>query len=179
MFGLRGCGCFATAVVIVCAVGAVVLYAVGLPRFREHVREPMQQAVSTEVARQIAIAPNSAPQPGTYTIDQAELNSALQEQAGGELGIDSIATAIDPTGITIRIKIQSQTATYRGDVGAVGGRLVVANMTAEGGFRYFLPAGDMGKILENGINNYLTSRNLRLTDVTLGDGTMTLTTAPA
>jgi hypothetical protein len=164
---------------LLCCVGGVVLYVVGLPRFRDEVRDPIEEAISTEVARQIAIAPDEPPAPGTYTLRDGELNQALRDRADRYLDIDDMNASIYPDGVIINVTIADQTSTYEGDVAAIDGELRVLDMSADGGFGFVLPGEDMAELIEDGINNYFSSRDLMVTDVELGDGVMTLTVAPA
>ncbi|MGH2562740.1 MAG: hypothetical protein ACRDJH_27080 [Thermomicrobiales bacterium] len=142
-------------------------------------QEPVREAVETEVARQIAIAPGAAPAPGTYTVQEADLNQALAARAEGYIDLDEMSAAIAPNGITVNVGVRDQTGTYTGNVAAVNGRLRVIDMTADGGIRFLVPADDMAGLLEDSVNNYLAANGLRLAGVDLGDGTLTLAVEPA
>jgi hypothetical protein len=175
----RGClfGCIALLglCVVACALG----YAVGLPRFREGVREPLEDVIGTQVALQMAPNPGVTPAPGTYVIREDELNAGLQDKVDRTGGFDKVTVSLAPDGFTIRFTTNDNDVTYRGDVAAVDGRFVVTEIEADGWLTFFLPAKEVRKALENEVNGYLAANNLRLADAELGDGTLSLTTEAA
>ncbi|MGH2532196.1 MAG: hypothetical protein ACRDJW_07790 [Thermomicrobiales bacterium] len=175
----RGCSCSIFLGLIVCVAIGMGGYFVGLPWVQSEVQDPIREAVETEVARQIAIAPGAAPAPGIYTVQEADLNQALAARADRYLDLNEMLAAIAPDGITVKVTVQDQIATYEGSIAAVNGRLRVIDMTADGGIRFLIPADDMATLLEDSVNNYLAANGLRLAGVDLGDGTLTLAVEPA
>jgi hypothetical protein len=174
----RGCTCSLVIGLVVCVGLGVGGYFVGLPWVQGEVQDPIREAVETEVARQIAIAPDEAPAPGTYLIQESELNQGLDEQAGRYLDVEEMTASIAPDGVAVEVTVRDQTTTYEGDVAAVDGRLRVIDMRADGNARFLVPADDMAGIFEDSVNDYLASRDLRLSGVDLGDGTLTLEVEP-
>lgn len=178
-FGLRGCSCSLILVLLVCVALGIGGYAFGLPWLQGEVQDPIRESVETEVARQIAIAPGEAPAPGTYTVAEADLNQALAAQADRYLDVEEMSADIAPDGLTVNVTVQGESAKYRGNVAATGGRLRVIDMTVDGRFHFLVPADDMAAILEDAVNEYLASRNLQVAAVELGEGTLTLMVEPA
>ena len=175
----RGCLWAVIGVLGLCVVGCALGYLVALPRVRENLREPLEEVVGTQVARQIAPNPNVRPAPGTYVIDEGELNSALRAEVGQADLFDDVAVTLAPDGFELRFTTNDQDVTYQGDIAAVDGRLAVTDVSADGWLTTLLPAGEVRKAFENATNNYLVANNLRLTDAELGEGTLTLTTEAA
>jgi hypothetical protein len=61
-----------------------------------------------------------------------------------------------------------------------GGKLKLSNVESHGGFvEHVLPKDKLANAVEDGVNGALAERNLVITDITLRDGAMILTTAPA
>lgn len=175
----RGCLTIALVLVVVCIVVGGVLYALGLPRLRDSVQAAAQDAFATEVARQLAIAPDVTPAPGAYVIDEAELNRNIELRSQEVDVANDFVVSITPERIGVAVQAGDRTTTYTARVQAVDGRLDLYDTDSDGFFDFFLPTDDAEKVVENAVNNYLTEHGLRLAAVELGQGTMTLTTEPA
>ena len=77
--------------------------------------------------------------------------------------------------ISISFSSGSRDVTYTGTLQAVDGKVKVETIESSSGFMEFLlPASDIAKALETGINTYLSAENLQITDLTMGDGEITL-----
>ena len=177
----RGCTCAVIGVLGLCIVACALGYLVGLPRLRDNIREPLEEVVGTQIARQVAPNPNVRPKPSTYVIREADLNAALRDeldQTDPQI-FDDVTVDFAPSGFVLRFTASDNDVTYRGNVAAVNGRLAVTDMEADGWLTTFLPAKDVEKALEDVINDYLTTNRLRLTKAKLGNGTLTLTTEAA
>jgi hypothetical protein len=175
----KGCLYGVIGVLGLCIVACALGYLVGLPRLRENVREPLEEVVGTQIARQIAPNPGVRPAPGTYVISENDLNDGLQAEVDRTDLFDDVAVTLAPDGFDLRFTTNDTDVTYTGDIAAVDGRLEVTEINADGWMTTFLPASEVRKALENVINDYLTANDLRLADAELGDGTLTLTTEAA
>jgi hypothetical protein len=175
----KGCLYGVIGVLGLCVVACALGYFVGLPRIRESAREPIEEVVGTQIARQIAPDPGVVPAPGTYVIREDDLNTALQNEVTQTDLFDDVAITLAPEGFELRFTTNDTDVTYDGDIAAVDGRLEVTDINADGWMTTFLPASEVRKALENVINDYLTTNGLRLADAELGDGTLTLTTESA
>jgi hypothetical protein len=175
----RGCLFGVVGILGLCIIACILGYTVGLPRLRENAREPLEEAIGTQIARQIAPNPGVAPAPGTYVIAANDINAGLREELGDSEYFDEVAVAFAPGGFTVRFTANERDTTYSGNVTAADGRLEVTDMTDEGLMTFFFPANEVEKALENVINNYLAANGLRLTAAELGEGTLTLTTEAA
>jgi hypothetical protein len=172
----RGCCLGVIGVLGLCLVACVVGYVVGLPKFRHSVRDSLAEVVGTQIARQIVPASGVRVPPGTYVVDESDLNAGLRSEVDNTNLFDDVTVTLNPNGFVLRFTRDDNDVTYHGNVAAVDGRLAVTNMTGDGWLTNILPAGDVRKALENAVNNLLTTNNLRLTNAKLGDGTLTLTT---
>jgi hypothetical protein len=157
-----------------CLICCVLVFFVVLPRTRDSVNDAIRESMTTQVAR--VIAPLGTAEPGTYTITDDELLQQFNGRLSGDsIPIEDLSVVITPEHITISFSSGSRDATYTGTLQAVDGKVKVETIESSSGFMDFLfPASDVAKALETGINTYLTAQNLQVTDLTMGDGEITL-----
>ena len=157
-----------------CLICCVIVFFVALPRTRDSVNDAIQESMSTQVAR--VVAPIGTAEPGTYTITQTELLDQFNNRlSGGSVPIDNLNVVITPEDIELSFSSGSQDVTYIGALQAVNGGLQVETIESSSGFMDFLfPASDVAEALESGVNAYLNAQGLKVTDVTMGDGEVTL-----
>jgi hypothetical protein len=166
-------------IIVVMLLGVCVLcvglgWFVGLPRFREAVGDGFEDAMSTEVARELAPRPGAAPVPGVYTITEDELRQSLEAEAEGE-GVEDVLIRITPSELEFGFTSGSQELTYSGGVAVEDGQLVVTDFEANNDVMdFFFPAEELGAAIEDSINNYLAANGLVLDDVELQEGEMVL-----
>lgn len=175
----RGCLFGILGLLGLCIVGCALTYFVALPRVRDAVRDPFEEVIGTQIALVAAPTPGVAPEPGTYVLEAADLNSAIRDRIGDNGSFDDVEVTLTPERFRLRLTTNDQDVTYEGNVVAVNGRLDVTDVSGDGWLTSVLPAGDIAESIENVINDYLAANNLVLTDATLGDGTLTLTTERA
>jgi hypothetical protein len=175
----RGCLFGILGLLGLCIVGCALTYFVALPRVRDGIRDPFEEVIGTQVARVAAPNPGEAPEPGTYVLDEADLNTAIRDRIGDDATVDDIAVTLDPDHYRLRLTLSDQDFTYQGRIAAVNGRLDAYDTSGSGWITSFFSADDIGESIETAVNDYLTANNLTLTDATLGDGTLTLTTERA
>jgi hypothetical protein len=175
----RGCCCGVIVVLGLCVAAGTLGYLVGLPRLRENMRKPLEQAVGTQIARELQPTSGVRPAPGTYVIKEADLNAGLRSEVAQTDFVDAATVTLAPTGFDLRVHLTNGggDATYHGNVAAVDGRLQVTNMTDDGAVTALFPASEVGKAMENVVNDYLATNRLQLTKAKLGNHTLTLTTA--
>jgi hypothetical protein len=162
-----------------CVIGCGLGYFVGLPRLREGIRDPFEEVIGTQVARAVVSTPGEAAEPGTYTLDADDLNAAIRDRLGDNGSFDNVEVTLTQGRYQVRLTTNDQDVTYGGAVAAVDGRLEVTDVSGDGWMTSILPAGDIADSFENVVNDYLTANNLLLTEATIGDGTLTLTTERA
>jgi hypothetical protein len=175
----RGCLFGVVGLLGLCGIACVLGYFVGLPRVRENVREPLEEAVGTQIAAQLAPISGVSPGPGTFVISEDDLNGGLQAEVDQSDLFDDVTVTFTPDEFELRFTANESDVTYSGDIGAVDGRFVVTDITADGFLTMFLPASEVEKAFENVINDYLTENGLELAEAELGEGTLTLTTVDA
>ena len=171
----RGCMFGCLGILGLCVLAGVLGYFVGLPRFREAVGGEVADAMCTEVARHLAPRPGAAPVPGRYTITEADLERSMVEEAEGQ-NVEDVDISITPNQIEITLTSSGdQELSYAGQVAAENGRLVVTDFEASNDVMdFFFPADELAEGIEDGVNRYLALNTLRLNDVELGDGELTL-----
>jgi hypothetical protein len=179
MFFRRGCCCGVIGLLGLCVVAGALGYFVALPQLRQTMRKPLEEAVGTQIARNLQPASGDQPAPGTYVISEDDLNTAIRSQLGQTGVVDDAAITLAPTGFALRAHFTNGggDVTYRGNVAAVDGRLQATNLTGDGMMTTLFPPAEVGKTLENAVNDYLDTNGLLLTKAKLGNGTLTLTTA--
>ncbi len=158
--------------VLALCVGCVFLgYFVAIPRVKDSVRTGIDEAVATYVAPQIA-GIGIAPKPGTYTLDEEQVNEQIRSSGGTNL--QDLRFQITPSGLRFDFGEQGQDLAYTAQVSAVDGKLHVETADLTGIPSWIVPSSAISRGVEDGINAYLTEHNLRLASVTLQDGSMEL-----
>jgi hypothetical protein len=166
---LFGCG----GVLLLCVIAVGLGYFVGLPRVQDRVADDFQEGISTVVADGI----NQGAGTGQFVITEEQLNAKLSE----DVEDSDVTSEITKDGISINL----QTDNAGRDVGysafpeVVDGKLELTNVEAEGFMEHFMPKDKLADAIEDGINETLAADSLVLTDITLGEGEMTLQAAPA
>ena len=157
-----------------CLICCVLVFFVALPRTRDSVNDAIRESMTTQVAR--VIAPIGTAAPGTYSITDDELLQQFNDRLSGDsIPIEDLSVVITPEHITISFSSGSRDVTYTGTLQAVDGKVKVETIESSSGFMDFLfPASDVAKALETGINTYLSAQNLQVTNLTMGDGEITM-----
>lgn len=173
----KGCLIGTVGLLALCLVGCGLGFFVGLPRIRENAREELRDAISTEVANQIPAGSSGVAEPGSYTFTAAELQRSLAESFQTST-IDDIVIRIDASGIAFGFKTSGgRETTYSGLPIAENGRLKMTKMDATDSILDFvIPATDLGKAIEDAVNNYLAANNLKIDTLTLTEGEITFDT---
>jgi hypothetical protein len=172
----RGLLIGAGAVLGFCLLGCVLVFVAGIPAFRNEVRDGVHDTVATEVARQIPPATGGTAQPGSFTLTAASLQTSLRQNLDeDEDDEQSLIVRITTEQVEIGITSQGQDAIYTGTPVAEGGEMKMRDMTTDNGLvKFVLPPGTIANAIEDAVNDYLASNNLRLDAVLLADGEMTL-----
>src|SRR5215213_8160446 len=97
-----------------CVIGCGLGYFVGLPRVRDGLRDPFEEVIGTQVALVAAPTPGEAPEPGTYTLDAADLNTAIRDRLGDNGSFDDVAVNLTPGRYQVRFTTNNQDVTYGG-----------------------------------------------------------------
>ena len=182
MTARRGCLIGVVGVLAVCVLGCGIGWFVVLPRVQDAVADPIGERIGTTVAEELAAAPGAAPRPGTSVITAEDLTDQLADEIAGSSGIqvDDATVRIDPTGVELALAYDQGEIVYTAQLAAEAGRLVVRDVDASQDFmRFLLPADKLAGAIEAGVNGYLAANGLRLVDLELTDGAMTLTTEVA
>ncbi len=175
----RGCLIAPLAVLALCLAGGALAWFVALPAVRRDVRGEIEDGVAAEVARRIPPTPGLGVAPGTYVVTEDQLQAGLRANAEDD-GLANLVVRLSPTGVALGFATRGQSATYTGRPAAANGRLVLRDMaTTNDALAVLLPPDDLGRAIADAVNGYLAANDLRLQSVALGDGTLTLTTAPA
>jgi hypothetical protein len=164
-----------------CVLSCVALFALGVPAIREGLHDEIEEAVATEVARQIPAPPEGTAEPGEYTITESSLQDSLKANLQDEEGRDE-DVFVDITTVHIEVGVVSrgQSATYTGVPVAENGELVLRDVESSSRFLSFLlPADDFAEAIEDAVNGYLADNNLSLAALTLTDDGIVLTTVAA
>lgn len=176
----RGLLIGASAVLGFCLLGCILVFVAGIPAFRNEVRDGVHDAVATEVARQIPPATGGAPQPGAYTLTAADLETGLRQNLDEDDDEQALIVRITDAHVEIGITSQGQDAIYTGTPVADNGEFDMREMTTDNNLvSYILPPGTIAGAVEDAVNNYLATNNLRLDSLQLADGVMMLVVSNA
>src|SRR3954468_12775119 len=97
----RGCLFGITGILGLCIASCLFSYFVGLPRLHDRIREPIDDAVTTEISRQIQPFPNATVAPGTYVIRADQLNAGLRSYVDLRGGFRNVIVTFAPAGFEI------------------------------------------------------------------------------
>lgn len=166
-----------SAILGLCVISCIAVFFIFVPALRDDIRDEVANEVGTEVARQIPATPGQQLQPGNYTITQEALQASMRENVEGD-DVDDVVIRINLSGIEAGFSSRGREATYTGMPVAEDGRFVMRDTETNSGFLgYLLPAGDFGSAVEDAFNRYLDENDLRLDDIRLDAGEMTLITS--
>ncbi len=157
----------------VCVLCVGLVYFVALPRVQDELESNMEEAISTYVVPYIA-GPGVTPEAGTYVLSDEDVNREIR---AGSSDFEDLVVDINPDAIEMRIGQRGQSVTYRAGVAVEEGHLALTNASLDGVPNWALSADTITNAVENGVNDYLDEAGLILTEVSLGDGEMTLVTA--
>jgi hypothetical protein len=176
----RGCFIGVIGVLVLCLVGCGLVWFVGIPRVRDSARDGIRDAISTEVAQQIPAGTDGTAEPGSYTLSAEEIQSSLSRNFDVQ-NVDDLVIRISPTGFEFGVTTEGgQETTYSGLPVVENGQLKMTNMkSSEGVLDFIFPAKDLGKAIEDAVNNYLAENNLQVDDIELTNGALTLVTVSA
>jgi hypothetical protein len=149
--------------VVLIFVCCLVLLFVGVPRFQNSLKNEMAHALSTEVAVQV---PDSQLGGGTYTISLAELQQKLTGSVNSN-GVNGITLASRGQQLELSIETSGNNkVSYTGTPTVQNGRLVMADMqTSNSTLGFFMPADKLGNAIENGVNDFFSANNLKMTSL--------------
>lgn len=155
-----------------CVVCAGIGFFIGIPRVQDELESNIEDAVGTYVAPYVA-AIDGTPQAGTTTMTEEDVNAEIR---AGDPNLEDLVFEITPEYIEFRFGEQGRELTYRAGVAAVDGRFEVVDPSLDGVPGWLLSEDSLSDGIEKGINGYLESHGLTLTDVVLSEGEMTFTT---
>ncbi len=174
---MRRRGCMSTLLILVLLTllccGS--LWFIGIPRVRDTIGDRVSNELSTQVANQFG-GSGIALQPGTHVLSVADLQQQMQDS--GVLGNNgSITLAVSPAGLTVSIDTNGQTIRYTGVPAARNGKFMIDDLTSNNDvLGFILPSDKMATAIENGVNGYFAAQGMEISDLTLGDDTITFET---
>lgn len=174
----RGClislGAIAGLLLICCVLG----YFVAIPRLRDSVSDSITEQLSTEVADQLA-PPSGNLEAGTYTLSVADLQQQIDANTDSS-SETNFGILVTPNGMTIDFDSGSQTFGYTGVPVVRNGKVELDDMQVDNeALGWIMPADRVASIIENGINDYVSSQGMQVESLELGDNEITLTVVPA
>ena len=176
-----GCLMGFVAFTVICILSAVFGgLVVGRPLLENAVGDELEEVIATQVVRELDASVTTAGRaPGTYVISAEEINDELAAHAKDYEPLENPTVTIDHDGLEIRFKVYGLESSYRGMVDAERGRIVLTDVQADGAASQVLSAGDVKEIVEDELNGYFEREGLTVESVELGDGVLTVVTAPA
>ena len=177
---MRRRGCMSTLLILVLLTllccGSI--WFIGIPRVRDSIGGRVSNELSTQVANQLG-SNGIALQPGTHVLSVADLQQQMEDS--GSLGNDAKVTlSVSPSGLKVSIDSNGQTIGYTGVPAARNGKLVIDDLTSDNDvLGFILPSDKMATAIEKGVNGYFAAQGLEISDLTLGDDTITFDTVPS
>lgn len=177
---MRRRGCMSTLLILVLLTllccGSI--WFIGIPRVRDTIGDRVSHELSTQVANQFGRS-GIAIQPGTHVLSVSELQQQMEDS--GFLGKDAkIALSVSPSGLSVSVNSNGQTIGYTGVPTTRNGKLVIDDLISDNSvLGFILPSDKMATAIEKGVNGYFAAQGLQITDLTLGNDTITFDTVPA
>lgn len=117
------------------------------------------------------LPPGSA---GTVIILDSEINDYLAANPQEIAPLDSATVQFVPNDVQATVRAYGLSGTAHADVRAENGRLVVYNPRIDGALGMLLDAEQLGTALETSLNQRMDENGLRVSDVTVDTGQMSL-----
>ncbi len=171
----RGCliavGVIAGLLLLCC----ILFWFVGIPRFQDQIVNEVSDGLSTEIANQVDTAPGTL-DPGTYTISLSDLEQQVNAQLATDNSTSDFVMTTEGDLVKVGFSANGQDLVYTGRPVVENGEIVIQDMQVDNDVMGFLlPAGKVATLIENGLNDYLSSRGLQAESIELGDGDITFT----
>ncbi len=174
--GPSGCLLGALGVVIVGLVAAALIVMVIVNGATgDGLRDGLREVAATEASR---VGPVEIPADGRLSVTEAEINRSIRQYTDDFGAIDDPTVNIAPDGLELNFSTVGIASTWRAGMAVEDGRLVLTDPSADGLASRVLGADDVVAVVEPALNDILRQSGVIATSVELGDGELTVVTAP-
>lgn len=175
----RGCLIAVGSIVGLLLLCCLLFWFVGIPRFQDQIVDQVSETLSTEIANQVDTAPGTL-DAGTYSISLADLERQVNAQLSTDNSTSDFVITTEGDEVKVGFSTNGQELVYTGRPVVENGRIELEDMQVDNDVMGFLlPADKVGRLIENGLNDYLAARGLQAESIVLGDGEITFTAVPA
>lgn len=183
--GRRVLGCLAVMVV------TVVLLLAGFATFSTVVRPFVARTITERLSPAASLSPEEpvappvvsvpTPSPGTLqvTVTQEDLNQRIEANRDRIRPLDSAQVQITSEAFAIELRAFGLTGRYAGQVVVVDGEVQLTNGRITGPLGWLIPVAPLESALNDQLRNGLDQSGVAVDSVTLQEGQMTITLAPA
>ena len=183
--GRRVLGCLAVMVV------TVVLLLAGFATFSTVVRPFVARTITERLSPAASLSPEEpaappvvsvpTPSPGTLqvTVTQEDLNQRIEANRDRIRPLDSAQVQITSEAFAIELRAFGLSGRYEGQVTVVDGELQLTDGRITGPLGWLIPVAPLESALNDQLRNGLDQSGVAVDSVTLQEGQMTITLAPA
>ena len=183
--GRRVLGCLAVMVV------TVVLLLAGFATFSTVVRPFVARTITERLSPAASLSPEEpaappvvsvpTPSPGTrqVTVTQEDLNQRIEANRDRIRPLESAQVQITPDAFAIELRAFGLSGRYEGQVTVVDGELQLTDGRITGPLGWLIPVAPLESALNDQLRNGLDQSGVAVDSVTLQEGQMTITLAPA
>ncbi len=174
---LGGCLMGLAAIGIVCVVAGILGWQLlARPYARDLTHDRLEAAAATQV---VAIGTLPVPPSGRVTITDEQVNRALQANPDRYAPLEDPTLTFAPSRVQVAFDLYGTRSTYTAGLAVANGSLTLVNGKVNGPAGRVLTADDAAAIVEQQLAALLARSDRRVTGVGLGDGTLTIETAPS
>ena len=168
------------ALLAIAAVAVVLGWALVVrPVISETASDRIRDAIDGQITR-VAQNPDAGPVPaGDVVVTETEVNAYLDANAAAFDPLQDPSLDIAPGGLWFGFTLYRLDGAITGTPTVVDGRILVPDAEVHGPAGQFLTADDAGDLVADHLTAYLAALGLRPLALTLGDGSLSVETAPA
>jgi hypothetical protein len=168
----RGCLLLVLVGLLLCVLILGSSYFVFLPRAQDQLAAEVEDAISTQTARVVQQVPSL--EPGTIVLTEESFSNSFINAFS-----ETSTVTITPERVTFEASVDqsNRSIRYSGVPAAENGRFVLRDFdTTSEISNLVLPADKLRRAIEAGVNEVLAGQGLRVVDLQLGEGQITLIT---
>jgi hypothetical protein len=163
-------------ILLIAGVAYAALVLVVRPKVSDRVEAATGDAISAAVA-DAPVAPSTTD--GTIVVTESKVNAALRGMQDDYKPLKDVRVQIHRSGIKVTFTLYGVSGALTGALDARNGRLVIVNPKLSGVTDQLVDVDQVAREAERSLNRLFARNNLKPTDVTFADNTMTIVVAPS
>ena len=161
---------------LIAGVAIAALILVVRPRVSDRVEAATGDAISAALADS-TVAPSTTD--GSIVVTESEVNQALSGRQDDYKPLKEVRVQIHRTGIKVTFKLYGVSGNLTGTLDVRNGKLIIVNPKLSGVTEQMVDIDQVATEAERSLNRLLSRNNLKATDITFADNTMTIFVAPS